>query len=87
MSPTERTEFAAAFADFFYRAVLAAGGSRRMPANVKKHEAVNHSAKEWVRGDVHTGTICNQSSIKCCLSLSLFSGVLFCYFSHHPECL
>ncbi len=29
----------------------------RMPQNVKKHEIVNHSAKEWVRGDVHTGTI------------------------------
>jgi DNA-directed RNA polymerase subunit RPC12/RpoP len=29
----------------------------RMPENVQKHEAVNHSAKEWVRGDVHTGTI------------------------------
>jgi hypothetical protein len=29
----------------------------RMPANVKKHETANHSAKEWVRGDVHTGTI------------------------------
>jgi transposase-like protein len=29
----------------------------RMPSNVKKHEIVNHSAKEWVRGDVHTGTI------------------------------
>jgi transposase-like protein len=29
----------------------------RMPANVQKHEIVNHSAKEWVRGDVHTGTI------------------------------
>jgi hypothetical protein len=28
-----------------------------MPANVKKHAIVNHSAKEWVRGDVHTGTI------------------------------
>ena len=29
-----------------------------MPENVKgKHEIVNHSAKEWVRGDVHTGTI------------------------------
>lgn len=28
-----------------------------MPANVQKHEIVNHSAKEWVRGDVHTGTI------------------------------
>src|SRR5713226_5256620 len=30
---------------------------KRMPKNVKKHEIVNHSAKEWVRGDVHTGTI------------------------------
>ena len=29
----------------------------QMPANVKRHESVNHSAKEWVRGDVHTGTI------------------------------
>jgi DNA-directed RNA polymerase subunit RPC12/RpoP/transposase-like protein len=29
----------------------------RMPDNVQKHEIVNHSAKEWVRGDVHTGTI------------------------------
>ncbi len=29
----------------------------RMPENVKRHESVNHSAKEWVRGDVHTGTI------------------------------
>src|SRR5471030_1202003 len=29
----------------------------KMPENVKKHESVNHSAKEWVRGDVHTGTI------------------------------
>ena len=28
-----------------------------MPANVKRHESVNHSAHEWVRGDVHTGTI------------------------------
>ena len=28
-----------------------------MPENVKKHESVNHSAREWVRGDVHTGTI------------------------------
>ena len=28
-----------------------------MPSNVQKHESVNHSAKEWVRGDVHTGTI------------------------------
>src|ERR1035438_9546202 len=24
----------------------------RMPANIQKHEIVNHSAKEWVRGDV-----------------------------------
>jgi transposase-like protein len=30
---------------------------KRMPDNVRKHEIVNHSAKEWVRGDVHTGTI------------------------------
>jgi transposase-like protein len=30
---------------------------KRMPENVQKHEIVNHSAKEWVRGDVHTGTI------------------------------
>jgi transposase-like protein len=30
---------------------------KRMPANIQKHEIVNHSAKEWVRGDVHTGTI------------------------------
>jgi transposase-like protein len=29
----------------------------KMPGNVQKHESVNHSAKEWVRGDVHTGTI------------------------------
>jgi transposase-like protein len=29
----------------------------RMPENVQKHEILNHSAKEWVRGDVHTGTI------------------------------
>jgi transposase-like protein len=29
----------------------------RMPQNVRKHEIVNHSAKEWVREDVHTGTI------------------------------
>jgi hypothetical protein len=29
----------------------------RMPENVKRHEQVNHSAKEYVRGDVHTGTI------------------------------
>jgi hypothetical protein len=29
----------------------------RMPENVKKHESVNHSAREFVRGDVHTGTI------------------------------
>ena len=29
----------------------------RMPGNVQKHEIVNHSAKEWVRGDVHTCTI------------------------------
>ncbi len=30
---------------------------KRMPENVQKHEIVNHSVKEWVRGDVHTGTI------------------------------
>jgi transposase-like protein len=29
----------------------------RMPSNVQKHEIVNHSAKEWVRGDIHTCTI------------------------------
>jgi transposase-like protein len=29
----------------------------RVPANIQKHEIVNHSAHEWVRGDVHTGTI------------------------------
>ena len=29
----------------------------RMPANVQKHEIVNHSAIKWVRGDVHTCTI------------------------------
>jgi DNA-directed RNA polymerase subunit RPC12/RpoP len=30
---------------------------KRVPNNVQKHEIVNHSAKEWVRGPVHTGTI------------------------------
>jgi hypothetical protein len=30
---------------------------KRMPGNVQKHEIVNHAAKQWVRGDVHTGTI------------------------------
>lgn len=30
---------------------------KRMPGNVQQHEIVNHSAKEFVRGDVHTGTI------------------------------
>jgi hypothetical protein len=30
---------------------------KRMPENIQKHEIVNHSAKEWVRGDVHTATI------------------------------
>ncbi len=30
---------------------------KRMPENIQKHEIVNHSAKEWVRGDVHTCTI------------------------------
>jgi len=29
----------------------------KMPKNVRKHEIVNHSAHEWVRGDVHTCTI------------------------------
>src|ERR1039457_5503353 len=30
---------------------------KRVPGNIQKHGIVNHSAKEWVRGDVHTGTI------------------------------
>jgi hypothetical protein len=30
---------------------------KRLPENIQKHEIVNHSAHEWVRGDVHTGTI------------------------------
>jgi transposase-like protein len=30
---------------------------KRMPENIQKHEIVNHSAKEYVRGEVHTGTI------------------------------
>ena len=30
---------------------------KRLPANIQKHAIVNHSAKEWVRGDVHSGTI------------------------------
>jgi transposase-like protein len=30
---------------------------KRVPENIQRHEIVNHSAKEWVRGDVHTGTI------------------------------
>lgn len=29
----------------------------RMPENIQNHEIVNHSAKEYVRGQVHTGTI------------------------------
>jgi transposase-like protein len=29
----------------------------KMPPNVQNHEIVNHSAHEWVRGEVHTGTI------------------------------
>jgi DNA-directed RNA polymerase subunit RPC12/RpoP len=29
----------------------------RMPENVERHEIVNHSAKEYVRGQVHTGTV------------------------------
>jgi transposase-like protein len=30
---------------------------QRVPENIQHHEIVNHRAKEWVRGDVHTGTI------------------------------
>jgi hypothetical protein len=30
---------------------------RIVPENIKKHEIVHHSSKEWVRGAVHTGTI------------------------------
>jgi len=30
---------------------------QRVQENIKNHEIVNHSNKEWVRGDVHTGTI------------------------------
>lgn len=30
---------------------------QRMPDNIQTHEIVNHSAKEWVRGEVHTATI------------------------------
>jgi transposase-like protein len=30
---------------------------KMLPENIKHHEIVNHSAKEWVRGPVHTGTI------------------------------
>jgi DNA-directed RNA polymerase subunit RPC12/RpoP len=29
----------------------------RMPENIQRHEIVNHSAREYVRGEVHTGTI------------------------------
>ncbi len=29
----------------------------RVPDNIQKHEIVNHSAKEWVRGRCHTATI------------------------------
>lgn len=29
----------------------------KTPENVQKHASVNHSAKEWVRGEVHTCTI------------------------------
>jgi transposase-like protein len=29
----------------------------RMPKNITRHEIVNHSAKEYVRGEIHTGTI------------------------------
>ena len=30
---------------------------KRMPGNIKRHEIVNHSEKEYVRGEVHTGTV------------------------------
>jgi DNA-directed RNA polymerase subunit RPC12/RpoP len=30
---------------------------QRMPKNIERHEIVNHSAKEYVRGQVHTGTV------------------------------
>jgi transposase-like protein len=30
---------------------------KRMPENITRHEIVNHSEKEYVRGEVHTGTI------------------------------
>jgi hypothetical protein len=30
---------------------------KRMPENIRNHEIVNHSEKEYVRGEVHTGTI------------------------------
>ena len=30
---------------------------KRMPKNITRHEIVNHSEKEYVRGEVHTGTI------------------------------
>jgi transposase-like protein len=30
---------------------------KRMPENITNHAIVNHSAKEYVRGEVHTGTI------------------------------
>src|SRR4051812_38589274 len=33
-----------------------------MPENITKHEVVNHKVKEWVRGDVHTGTIDGYAS-------------------------
>ena len=32
-------------------------GTAAVYINSHKHEKVNHSVKEWVRGDVHTGTI------------------------------
>jgi len=30
---------------------------QRMPSNIVRHEIVNHSVKEYVRGQIHTGTI------------------------------
>ena len=40
-----------------------------MPTNVKKHEMVNHSAEERVRGDVHTGAIDGyRGLLKCAIT-------------------
>jgi len=30
---------------------------KRLPEGMPRHESVNHSVKEWTRGEVHTGTI------------------------------